>query len=57
LQHRGADRARRDHRPMGRIVVDSFSRHVGGLIIIRNLSREDADKRKPPSNGTAVMRW
>ena len=36
LQHRGADGARGDHRPVGRIVVDRVSRHVGGLAVVRD---------------------
>ena len=54
LQHRGADRARGDHRPMGRIVVDGFSRHVGGLVVVRCARRQDADKRQPASNATGA---
>jgi hypothetical protein len=37
-------------------VVDRFSRHAGGLVVVRDASREDADKRQPPSNATAPMR-
>ena len=37
LQHRGADRARRDHRPMGRILVVRFSRHGGGVFAVRSV--------------------
>ena len=54
LQHRGADRARGDHRPMGRIVVDSFSRHVGGLVVVRDVGREDADEWWAASNAVGV---
>jgi hypothetical protein len=35
---------------MGRIVVDSVSRHIGGLVVVRVLGREHADKKHPPSN-------
>ena len=57
LQHRGADRARGDHRPMGRIVVDGFSRHVGDLVVVpSSAGREDADKGRPPSNVSGARR-
>jgi hypothetical protein len=42
---------------MGRIVVNSFSRHVSGLIVVRDASGEDADKRWQPSNPSPTMRW
>jgi hypothetical protein len=45
----GTDGAGGDHRPVVRIVVDGFSRHVGGLVGVRNLGWKDADGRRGTS--------
>jgi len=42
LQHRGANRARGDHSAMGRLLVDSFSRHIRGFV--RKAGPEFADR-------------
>jgi hypothetical protein len=34
LQHRGADRAHRDHRAVAHDLLDGFSRHVGDLVVV-----------------------